>query len=403
MPHPCQALVPLFERVDAVDALLAALEKFPSQATAFQCLEVIAFRFYSLKNENRLQELAVKVPAGSWGRYVPLYLLGCMAADRNDLETMDEYFQAAMKLAAETLPRLREAGLSNSPRALFQQGTYIDTQWNPTGDTLLAPRVRPQNEPASGYRILASCNGIYFDAFVERFLEPLSLLNHLKGVHLWVCQPTARTRELSQRLESSQVHIEFVEINSTHPVHFACLRLQRAAQIMRNFSEDIIISDLDAQMVGTRLDLEWERLPRQWDAAWFEYPGEGPMLTTHLSLAWFRNSAASEVFLQALGQYITQKLAVMDEFWTLDQCALYLLSRKQNFKWPTLEAEMAFRTFRFKDWHLQNLELKDLQTNIEISESAKFELRRSSEKTYSAFIQAPLFDERGRLSGFRSI
>jgi hypothetical protein len=319
-----------------------------------------------------LRRLDARMPPDTALKFYTRYALAFIAAWEDDVDATSRYLAEVVRLGLAG-----QAALGGEPTfrqhlvMAAQQAVYLDAE-----APLEAPAAGVQAASAGGEApllVVTSCNGSYFERFGGAFIASVCGSLPAAKLHIHVANPAgpldaARFAGTGERLSFSS------DRTPDEASFFACKRFTLAHELMHRHRADLLISDIDA--VLTPKCVELPALMQGADAGLFERKGVSPMEICHCPLSYFRYGAGALRFLGVLGRYIERKLHGPDaRMWMLDQCALFLVSRRAMKGEP----EGLWRNAAPRWRNLAAVAaLAEFQENQPISESDKKQLRRAA-------------------------
>ena len=322
-----------------------------------------------------LRRLDARMPADTALKFYTRYAMAFIAAWEDDVDATSRCLTEVVRLGLAG-----QAALGGEPTfrqhlvMAAQQAVYLDA------DAPLELRGEPASAAGAAgagapLTVLTSCNGSYFDRFGGAFIA--SVARHLPEarLHIHVSNPAGPLDParfaLGDRLTFS------TDRTPEEASFFACKRFLIAREVMERQRSDLLISDIDAAFTDRAAALP--ALMREADAGLFERKGVSPMEICHCPLSYFRYGGNALRFLGVLGNYIDRKLNGADaRMWMLDQCALFVVSRRAMKAAPASLWRDA-PPFRWRDLGATaGAPLAAFQTNQAISESDKKQLRRAA-------------------------
>lgn len=322
-------------------------------------LDVYLKELQRAENYGQLFEMAAQFPAMSPLSYQVLYAMARAWANLGDAVRTDLFLRRALKTALDQAPVLSKHGIS--PNTILQQCLYIDTTSsfssevrNPLALHPACPHAKDENF------VLVSCNGFYAEKFGFKFFQSLRAIPGSFHIHLYLCDPTPGARELVERVSTEyglkiQVHIEAPVQNV---LKYSCRRFQVLPNLLQHHQGNALVTDIDVSFTESLPDF-FKVFPKMASAGLFEFSNTAPMLICHCSMSYFQNTREALDFSAILANYITQKLKQDEKLWTLDQCALFVISRLARqghlngilgprFRWANLTHELAMPLSRYQ-------------------------------------------------------
>ncbi len=299
--------------------------------------------------------IAAATPENSTLAAVATYFAGCAAAAREDASDAIASLGRASAIAA------RAAGQFGGDRhllAILQDGLLLadDAMLDRLGAERHAPAdtpgfvqpaltfgAAPFQPPSPRFFFLATCNEPYLDRFGEGALRALEAQGIPTVFHLHVIAPgdalpakIARLRAASRIIDvqySSERFDTAAAGTRRSATYYACSRFIRAQEIMDRYERDALICDIDVAEFGDirRATAIMERF----DVGWFERARVPPPLICSAGFVYLRRTGQTRRCTDLLAHLMLQKLAEC-AFWTLDQAALYSVSRYMARRHPPL-------------------------------------------------------------------
>ncbi|MFB6355044.1 MAG: hypothetical protein ABEJ65_00825 [bacterium] len=351
--------------------------------------QAVLNKFFKMGNTGKINELEQIVPDDHPIIIPPKLVMTKIATDNDKLDTCNENLQFIARKFKQFRDRLENYPFfQENYDYLLQQALYFHPSLQLTEDNSLPFEVKKEDLPrsdSSGDVVVASANGTYFDIFGEDFLQSCELADDLDGVHLHLIKPTEDSLELVQSQQDA-LSCDLTWTIERDPyytglAYVACSRFMVAQKIMEETGSDIIISDLDSEFSRKEALNVDEFLPPDGNIGLFERTHVTPQLVCPCALIYWRNNERTLRFLRLLNSYYVDRLNLTDEYWCLDQTALYVLSRRvlkgelehagltsENFRWSVLGGP---------EQRLNN------QSNIENMElDKKYELRQEYQSDY---------------------
>lgn len=283
---------------------------------------------------------------------VATYFAGCAAAARGDAPTAIASLSHASAIAACADGQFRG---DRHLLAVLQDGLLLaddetldrlehQVPINAAGLVPAAPTfaAAPFRPPAERFVFLAACNEPYLDRFGEGAIRALDAQGIPTIFHLHIVAPSDALPEKIARLRAMGRVID-VHYSSEHfdaaaagarrsAIYYACSRFIHAQQIMDRYERDALICDIDVDDFGDirRAAAIMERF----DIGWFERARMPPPLTCSAGFVYLRRTGPTWRCNELLTKLIRQKLADC-AFWTLDQAALYSVSRYMARRHPS--------------------------------------------------------------------
>lgn len=263
---------------------------------------------------------------------VLVYFIGCNhVANRRTGEALARFEQFRRVVAGNNRPAwFRPGGAAN---VLFRQGTLVRDRIETMRRLAPPPPLTPKIQfvgPMPGQSeavVLSTCNGLYFEAFGERFVaEASSAYPH--AIHVHVIAPGPDTAGIMERLRGS--HGGRLGFSVEDPpaqggvTYFACNRFFVADGIMAAYGAPVLCLDLDIAL-GVPADHILAACAGA-DFACMTTSSIEPAAVYLATIMYWAPTARSLAFLTALRHYCAPDLSrPSDETWMLDQAALYSL------------------------------------------------------------------------------
>ena len=336
-----------------------------------------------------LRWLDEQMPADTALSYFTHYAMAFVAAWEDDVAETSRRLRETVRVALAG-----QAVLTSDPAfAQFllgaaQQAVYIDHTYRLCADPV---RDLPEITPLPLRRpltVLASCNGRYFERFGAGFLASVKKWLPDAGVHIHVSNPDGASPELMQVLSDDQRVTFSVDRTPDEACLFAVKRFVIAAEVMRVRQSDLLISDIDVEFTERTKTLT--ELMADHDGGLFERDNVSPMEICHCPLSYFRHTTNALQFLSVLGNYIESKLETDNlRMWMLDQCALFVVSRRA-MKGEPASLWNGDRRFSWANLtHVSRGELSLFQMNQAADLATKRELRNWTGRAVKSVEIAP--------------
>ena len=384
---------------DDVKRVLADLESRDDPLKDFQmcCSAILAER-----GAEPLLDLASRLPEGHFGRAVVTYSLATKYALARDLGQCDRLLQAAALTIVNGFDAIRSfRGAFQFADFFLQYAFYFDPTVDvrrpvpPFGDVERAVSAPPVGRP--GPIVVAAANGLYVETFGEAFVAAIPSDAPVAGVHVHVIDPTPDTEAMLARLAgTSPVPLWWsTETGPRGMAYLICARFFVAARLMELVERDTIVVDLDGAFRTTEAADIARILPRDADAGLFEGPALEVGKICSCALSYWRHSGRTRLFLTLLTRYMTNRLNLSDQYWLLDQIAVFVLSRRVGQgEFDDLFGE---RPFAWADLSVGFEDRTRLQRDFEASLQQKIALRRAFQGDYLQRDGFAVAIENGRL------
>jgi hypothetical protein len=333
--------------------------------------------------------LARCMPADTVLAFYTHYAMASVAAWNGDVDETSRRLRDAVRIAIAG-----QAVLATDPAfrryltVVAQQALYLDHALPLHSAPIRASAGVAPSPSARALTVLASCNDRYFDRFGANFIASGRKFLPDAAIHIHVSNPSEESRRLMAAPAVGGAVTFSCEETPDEACIFACKRFLLAPEVMRARQSDLLISDIDVEFTDDTISLAGFMAGH--DGGLFERRNVSPMEICHCSLAYFRHTANAQRFLSVLAGYIEAKLATDDlRLWMLDQCALFVVSRRAMRNEPPAlwGEERRFSWVNLAD--IAGMDLADFQTNQTVAAGAKAELRDWTRRHFDALEQRP--------------